>query len=80
MHLDITVTFVDGQYRTSRVLGIRGAATHSPARAAERLAEQLWGAADLDTARRIGAPNPAQPHVSRWRITDTAARKNKGAR
>jgi hypothetical protein len=78
MHLDITVTFVVGQYRTSCVDGLCGVARSSPARAAERLAEKLWGITDLDTARRIDTPNPAQPGVSRWRITDTAARKNKG--
>lgn len=78
-HLDITVTRVNGQYWTSRVNGIAAAASTSPARAAERLAEQLWGTSDLDTVRRLGAPDPAKPHVSRWRITDTAARKQRSA-
>lgn len=74
-YLDITVTRVNGKYMTGTVLGIHAKSSTSPSRAAERLAEQLWGISTLDTATRIDKPDPKQPNVSRWRITDAAARK-----
>lgn len=76
--IEVTVRKVGGKYLTDSVLGIHAASSTSPSRAAERLAEQLWGKTDLDTATRIDKPDPKQPNVSRWRITDAAAR-NRGA-
>ncbi|ANQ83670.1 hypothetical protein dqs_0594 [Azoarcus olearius] len=70
--VDITVRDSAGSYRTSKVLGVYAASTTSPARAAERLAEKLWGASDLDTAKRIDTP-PYERGVSKWRITNAAA-------
>lgn len=72
--IDITVRDSCGSYRTSKVLGMYAASTTSPARAAERLAEKLWGTSDLDTAKRIDTP-PYKPGVSRWRINNDAARR-----
>lgn len=72
--LEVTVRKVGGQFRTDTINGQQGVSSTSPARAAERLAEILFGAADLDTARRVGPRDPRRPGVSKWRITDLAAR------
>lgn len=70
--IEITVRKVGDAYKTDVVDGKQGASSTSPARAAERLAEHLWGVTDLDTARRIGPRDPKRPFVTRWRITDEA--------
>lgn len=71
--LQIAVYQVGDHYKTDIVDGKQGASSSSPARAAERLAEHLWGVTDLDTARRIGARDFKRPHVTHWQINDRAA-------
>lgn len=70
--IDITVRLVDGSYVTDRVNGLVAKSSTSPARAAERLAEQLWGASDLDSVERLNARNGARG-ASKWRINSRAA-------
>lgn len=68
---DVTVRYVCGGYRTSRVQGLDGSSTTSPARAAERLAQKLFGAACVDSVQRIDAGR--ETNVSLWRISNKAA-------
>lgn len=77
--IEVTVRKVGDAYKTDVVDGKQGASSTSPARAAERLAEHLWGVTDLDTARRIGTRDPKRPFVTRWRITDNAVHRSRSA-
>lgn len=70
--IDISVRLVNGSYVTEKVNGVVAKSSTSPARAAERLAEQLWGASDLDSVERLNCTFGITG-ASKWRINNRAA-------